>query len=73
MSESEGRIAEFKGAAKEKFDQATVATKDALCRSGELIREKSKEVDDKVHNNPWPVVGGAFVGGILLGYILGRK
>ena len=42
-------------------------------QSGEVIRERAKYVDDKVHNSPWPVVGGAFVSGILLGYILGRK
>ncbi len=45
-----------------------------LCnQSGEFIRDRAKVVDDKVHNSPWPVVGGAFVTGILLGYILGRK
>jgi len=45
-----------------------------LCnQSGEFIKDRAKVVDDKVHNNPWPVVGGAFVTGILLGYILGRK
>jgi ElaB/YqjD/DUF883 family membrane-anchored ribosome-binding protein len=45
-----------------------------LCnQSGEFIKDRAKVVDDKVHNSPWPVVGGAFVTGLLLGYILGRK
>lgn len=42
-------------------------------QSGEVIKDRAKVIDDKVHNSPWPVVGGAFVTGVLLGYILGRK
>jgi len=34
---------------------------------------KAKEVDEHVHDNPWPYIGGAAVVGILVGYILGRK
>jgi ElaB/YqjD/DUF883 family membrane-anchored ribosome-binding protein len=35
--------------------------------------KKAKEVDEHVHENPWPYIGGAAVVGILVGYILGRK
>ena len=42
-------------------------------QSGDVIKERVKVIDDKVHNSPWPVVGSAFVTGVLLGYILGRK
>ena len=35
--------------------------------------KKAKEVDDHVHDNPWPYIGGAALVGILVGYILGRK
>ena len=62
MAEGTNRMQELKESAKEKLN-----------RSAEVIKEKAKEVDDKVHNNPWPVIGGAFVTGILLGYILGKK
>lgn len=35
--------------------------------------KKAKEVDEHVHDNPWPYIGGAAIVGILVGYILGRK
>ncbi len=35
--------------------------------------KKAKEVDEHVHDNPWPYIGGAALVGILFGYILGRK
>ena len=35
--------------------------------------KKAKEVDEHVHDNPWPYIGGAALVGILVGYILGRK
>lgn len=43
----------------------------------EVSEEKAKEiaenVDESVHKNPWPYIGGVAVGALLLGFILGRK
>ncbi len=43
----------------------------------EAAIEKAKEVgtavNKEVHRNPWPYIGVAAVGGLLLGFILGRK
>ncbi len=46
--------------------EAAVAAKDFSVR-------KAKEVDENVHDHPWPYIGGAAIIGILVGYILGRK
>ena len=61
MTEAE-QASTFKDRAKEKL------------KSGkEYLRERAKIVDDKVHNNPWPVIGGSFLVGLLLGFILGKN
>ena len=50
---------------------------EALMRAKEVGKEKAKEaataVDEHVHENPWPYIGGVAVAGLLIGYILGRK
>ena len=49
------------------------AAKEKLARGAEAVKETAKVVDEKVHSHPWPIIGAAFVGGVLLGYILGRR
>ena len=39
----------------------------------EKVKEYSKALDEEVHRNPWHYVGGAALGGLLLGFILGKK
>lgn len=41
--------------------------------SGEKAKEIAETVDESVHKNPWPYIGGVAVGALLLGFILGRK
>ena len=46
---------------------------EAAAQAKEFGIKKAKEVDEHVHDNPWPYIGGAALVGILVGYILGRK
>jgi ElaB protein len=46
---------------------------EAAMQAKEFGIKKAKEVDERVHDNPWPYIGGAALVGILVGYILGRK
>ncbi|MHB9144496.1 MAG: DUF883 family protein [Symbiobacteriia bacterium] len=41
--------------------------------STEKVTEAATTVNDHVHANPWPYIGGAAVVSLLAGYILGRK
>jgi len=46
---------------------------DAALQAKDFGVRKAKEVDEHVHDYPWPYIGGAAVVGLLIGYILGRK
>ena len=39
----------------------------------EKLREVASEVDESVHENPWPYIGGVAVATLLLGFILGSS
>jgi len=64
--ETEGKMARQLAIAKAKAAEAAAHAK-------EVTAEKAKVVDEHVHANPWPYIGGAAVAGLLLGYILGRS
>jgi ElaB/YqjD/DUF883 family membrane-anchored ribosome-binding protein len=44
-----------------------------LAKAKEYGVEKVKLVDENVHKNPWPYIGGAVGVGLLVGYIMGRN
>jgi ElaB/YqjD/DUF883 family membrane-anchored ribosome-binding protein len=44
---------------------------DALGEGGEKLKEAASEIDERVHENPWPYIGGVAIGALLLGFILG--
>ena len=39
----------------------------------ETLRDVASDMDEKVHENPWAYIGGAAVGALLLGFILGSS
>ena len=50
---------------------------DALAKATDIGGKKAKEiageVDESVHENPWPYIGGVALASLLIGYILGKK
>ena len=50
---------------------------EAAAKARNLGEEKVKvlatQMDQNVHSNPWPYIGGASIVALLLGYILGKK
>ena len=36
------------------------------------LGEKQEDAEGKIHENPFAYVAGAFVGGVIVGYIMGR-
>lgn len=42
-------------------------------RGKEKAKELATEVDESVHKNPWPYIGGTALGFLILGYFLGRS
>lgn len=52
---------------------AVKAVRDAGCCAAEKAKVVAKEVDEHVHENPWPYIGGVAAVSLLLGFILGRS
>ena len=68
--ENEESIAASLANAKARALDAVTHAKDV---SIEKAREIARDVDQNVHQNPWPYIAGTAAVGLLLGYILGRN
>ena len=55
------------------FNRLKKTARKALVQGEEAIKEVTSELDEKVHENPWQYIGGAALGALLLGYILGAS
>lgn len=60
-----------------KVEEAKKRAIDAMLKAKEISAEQAKkiaaEVDESVHENPWPYIGGVALATLLIGYILGRN
>ena len=61
-SEKLGEFKRFKKTAQKAIDEHS-----------ETVKEIAEDLDEKVHENPWPYIGGVALGALLLGYILGSS
>jgi ElaB/YqjD/DUF883 family membrane-anchored ribosome-binding protein len=66
----EGKIEQPLQAFGKKAAETAICVKD---KSIEKTKELADVVDEKVHKNPWPYIGGVGLAGLLLGYYLGQK
>jgi ElaB/YqjD/DUF883 family membrane-anchored ribosome-binding protein len=68
----------------DKYTDLTSALSDAADASGQWLKKEGKlatdstkeaasTVNESVHKHPWPYIGGAAVGTLILGLILGRR
>jgi ElaB/YqjD/DUF883 family membrane-anchored ribosome-binding protein len=47
--------------------------RESYVQGKEKVKELACEVDESVHKNPWPYLGGTALGFLILGYFLGRS
>ena len=81
IAEKYGGVRELLAGGEEQLSEAlkkarAYASEKAVYARGvgeEKVKEYSKALDEDVHRNPWHYIGGAALGGLLLGFILGKK
>lgn len=62
-------LAETWSATRQKVADSAKQYKDL---SMEKVHTAAINVDERVHSNPWPFLGGVALGSLILGYVLGR-
>ncbi len=55
------------------FKKAKRMAEDAVEEGQEKVESTIKDVNKDVHKNPWAYVGGAALGALLFGFILGNS
>lgn len=70
LGEAELDMAAAVAAARKRTMEAAQQAKDlGLVKAKEI----AADVDEQVHENPWPYISGVAVAALLIGYILGRN
>ena len=70
VSDKYGNLKSIFGEAAERLQQQARETYD---QGKEKVKGLVSNVDDSVHKNPWPYLGGAALGFLILGFALGKS
>jgi ElaB/YqjD/DUF883 family membrane-anchored ribosome-binding protein len=57
----------------EKTRRAAEKAFEAARAGTEKVKHAAGTIDEQVHSNPWPYIGGVAVGAFLIGWLVGRK
>jgi F0F1-type ATP synthase assembly protein I len=57
---------------KQELNDLTVKIDELSKTIGKTIGEKKKYAEGKINENPLAYMAGAFVGGVIVGYVMGR-
>ncbi len=71
-SQTGDRIVAARAKAEESLKVAKVRLADAQSAAGERVKATARATDEYVHENPWKVIGGVAVVGLLLGALISR-
>ena len=72
-SQTGDRIVAARAKAEESLKAAKARLADAQIAAMERVRATAKATDEYVHDNPWKVIGGVAVVGLLLGALISRR
>ena len=67
--ELDDRIKSARDALKERLD----SSKSGYCNLEKQLLGKVMDADDFIHVKPYYAIGGTFIGGLLLGWLMSRK
>jgi ElaB/YqjD/DUF883 family membrane-anchored ribosome-binding protein len=66
-------VVDIEGTLAEKVEELTRKADHVRVVAEKKARKIATEVDEKVHEDPWRVIGWTTVTALLVGYLLGRK
>jgi len=69
VTEKYGNLKSVLGGLGEKSGRAA---QDLFAKGGEEVKEIASKVNESVHKNPWPVIGGTALGFFILGILLSK-
>lgn len=59
--------------AKRTWNELSHSAREVSKMAQERSKEVARQIDHSVHLHPWSYIGGAAFGGLLLGFILGKR
>lgn len=64
------KLTQAKNSGMNKLEQAKQKTADAIHTGNRKVRQTAYKANRTVHENPWPMIGGAAAAGLLFGFLI---